>query len=91
MTQGAAGLDFLTLWGELAPGDLPGPVPEYRFHPTRRWRFDYAWPAAERGARGGRRPVDGRRRAAQLRPGSGEIEHGRGPGLACAALLAYGA
>lgn len=19
-------------------------VPEYRFHPTRRWRFDYAWP-----------------------------------------------
>lgn len=23
---------------------LPEPVPEYRFHPTRRWRFDYAWP-----------------------------------------------
>lgn len=20
------------------------PVAEYRFHPTRRWRFDYAWP-----------------------------------------------
>lgn len=20
------------------------PVPEYRFHPTRRWRFDFAWP-----------------------------------------------
>jgi hypothetical protein len=20
------------------------PTPEYRFHPTRRWRFDYAWP-----------------------------------------------
>lgn len=38
-------MDFLTLWGALAPGDLPGPVPEYRFHPVRRWRFDYAWPA----------------------------------------------
>lgn len=23
---------------------LPEPVPEYRFHPKRRWRFDYAWP-----------------------------------------------
>lgn len=23
---------------------LPESVPEYRFHPTRRWRFDLAWP-----------------------------------------------
>jgi very-short-patch-repair endonuclease len=23
---------------------LPEPVQELRFHPTRRWRFDYAWP-----------------------------------------------
>ena len=23
---------------------LPQPIPEYEFHPTRRWRFDYAWP-----------------------------------------------
>lgn len=23
---------------------LPVPVAEYRFHPSRRWRFDYAWP-----------------------------------------------
>lgn len=23
---------------------LPEPVQEYRFHPVRRWRFDYAWP-----------------------------------------------
>lgn len=23
---------------------LPVPVPEYRFHPPRRWRFDFAWP-----------------------------------------------
>jgi very-short-patch-repair endonuclease len=23
---------------------LPMPVPEHRFHPTRKWRFDFAWP-----------------------------------------------
>jgi hypothetical protein len=23
---------------------LPVPEREYRFHPTRRWRFDFAWP-----------------------------------------------
>jgi len=23
---------------------LPSPVREYRFHPHRRWRFDFAWP-----------------------------------------------
>lgn len=23
---------------------LPEPVAEFRFHPTRRWRFDFAWP-----------------------------------------------
>ena len=23
---------------------LPEPQPEFRFHPSRRWRFDYAWP-----------------------------------------------
>ena len=23
---------------------LPKPVLEYRFHPVRRWRFDYSWP-----------------------------------------------
>jgi very-short-patch-repair endonuclease len=26
---------------------LPDPVPEYRFHPIRRWRFDLAWPTAK--------------------------------------------
>lgn len=25
---------------------LPAPTREFRFHPTRLWRFDYAWPAA---------------------------------------------
>lgn len=23
---------------------MPLPVPEHRFHPTRRWRLDWAWP-----------------------------------------------
>lgn len=34
---------FLTRWHQLAPGE-PEPVEEYRFHETRRWRFDFAWP-----------------------------------------------
>lgn len=42
-------VDFAAAWRMLAPGGLPAPVAEYRFHPTRRWRFDYAWP----GDRGG--------------------------------------
>lgn len=25
---------------------IPQPVPEYKFCETRRWRFDYAWPAS---------------------------------------------
>ncbi len=25
-------------------GDIPSPEPEYRFHPSRKWRFDFAWP-----------------------------------------------
>lgn len=24
--------------------ELPAPVTQHRFHPTRRWRFDFAWP-----------------------------------------------
>lgn len=32
---------FLAL---LKRAKLPPPVPEYRFHPTRKWRFDFAWP-----------------------------------------------
>ena len=25
--------------------DIPGWREEYQFHPTRKWRFDFAWPA----------------------------------------------
>lgn len=28
----------------LTRGGLPQPEREYRFHPVRKWRFDYAWP-----------------------------------------------
>lgn len=26
---------------------LPAPTPELKFHPTRKWRFDYAWQDAK--------------------------------------------
>lgn len=35
---------FAVLWDRFA-GDMPEPEREYRFHPTRKWRFDFAWPA----------------------------------------------
>lgn len=28
----------------LRASKLPLPTPEYRFHPERQWRFDFAWP-----------------------------------------------
>lgn len=28
--------------------ELPPPVAEYTFHPTRKWRFDYCWPAPDK-------------------------------------------
>jgi len=35
--------DVFSGWIEVQ--GLLAPVPEYRFDPDRRWRFDYAWPA----------------------------------------------
>ena len=32
------------LAGRLAALSLPAPVREYRFHPSRKWAFDLAWP-----------------------------------------------
>jgi very-short-patch-repair endonuclease len=31
-------LSFWTAYG------LPEPKPEWKFHPTRKWRFDFGWP-----------------------------------------------
>lgn len=39
-----ANLSFLTLWRNQYP-DLPEPLAEYRFHPVRKWRFDWAFVA----------------------------------------------
>lgn len=33
-----------TLALHIRANKLPEPVREYRFHPERRWRFDFAWP-----------------------------------------------
>ena len=38
MTKPTLFLALLTSHG------LPRPVAEFRFHPVRRWRFDFAWP-----------------------------------------------
>jgi very-short-patch-repair endonuclease len=34
-----------TLLLQITATGLPRPEREYRFHPTRKWRFDFAWPA----------------------------------------------
>ena len=33
----------MRLWNLLADG-FPAPKREFRFHPSRMWRFDFAWP-----------------------------------------------
>ncbi len=38
-------LGFLRLWKSIRK-ELPEPVRDYRFHPTRKWAFDFAWPDA---------------------------------------------
>jgi very-short-patch-repair endonuclease len=34
-----------TLRSHLRTAEFPAWVEEHRFHPTRKWRFDFAWPA----------------------------------------------
>jgi very-short-patch-repair endonuclease len=34
-------IDFLT---QIKLAGLPKPEPEFKFHPTRKWRADWAWP-----------------------------------------------
>lgn len=38
--------DFGALWRMLAK-NAPAPVTELQFHPSRKWRFDFAWPDAK--------------------------------------------
>lgn len=35
---------FLGYWRLLTPSYAEQPEPEYKFHPDRRWRFDWAFP-----------------------------------------------
>lgn len=39
MSKGALNLEQQVIYS-----GLPHPTTEYRFHPTRRWRFDLSWP-----------------------------------------------
>lgn len=36
---------FAAMWSLLAPPDVLPPEREFRFHPSRKWRFDFAWPS----------------------------------------------
>jgi hypothetical protein len=43
--QGNENYNFKVLEQLLRDLKLPPPVEEHFFHPKRKWRFDYAWPA----------------------------------------------
>ena len=34
----------LLMLAQIRTAGLPEPEQEYRFHPSRKWRFDFAWP-----------------------------------------------
>lgn len=57
--------NLMVAWSRLFP-NAQMPVREYRFHETRRWRFDFAWPshmvAVEIDGRGRHQTVDGVRK-----------------------------
>lgn len=38
---------FLTYWSIVHPAGVPDPEREIRFHPTRKWRLDFGWPAVQ--------------------------------------------
>lgn len=43
-TRTASHLETLAAWAMKA-ANLPMPTTEYRFHPVRKWRFDFCWPS----------------------------------------------
>lgn len=59
-------LPFLRLFASAFP-ELPAPQRDYRFHPVRKWRFDYCWPV--------------QRVAVELHGGGGRGRHCRLSGL----------
>ena len=46
VTQKKQGYPDMEAWllGHIEDEGLPAPIREYKFHDTRRWRFDMAWP-----------------------------------------------
>ena len=38
---------FAGYWRMLAERHIDTPTREYRFHPVRKWRFDFAWPESK--------------------------------------------
>jgi very-short-patch-repair endonuclease len=44
MTQPDREGHWLRLWREVGLGDYSEPVRQHKFHPERKWRFDFAWP-----------------------------------------------
>ena len=36
---------FLFAFKAIKPQGVPLPEQQYKFHPTRKWRFDFAWPS----------------------------------------------
>jgi hypothetical protein len=59
-------LPFLRLFASAYP-DLPAPQRDFKFHPTRKWKFDFAWPE--------------QRVAVELHGGGGRGRHCRLTGL----------
>ena len=68
MPKGDLEASFATWLRQSENRDLPAPVREYQFHPTRRWRFDFAWPVQKvaveidglvYGGQGGHQTVEG--------------------------------
>ena len=41
--MGSSALE-LQMLAQIRSANMPEPLTEYRFHPTRRWRFDFAYP-----------------------------------------------
>src|SRR5512135_1329961 len=47
VTASAVAAGYAPLIGLCRGMGLPEPIPEYEYHPTRKWRLDYAWPLSK--------------------------------------------
>ncbi len=65
----------LPLLEQMKAARLPAPEPEYEFHPERKWRFDFAWPARKLAVE-----IEGGLYATKLKDGK-PGRHNRGKGM----------